>query len=200
MRIVAATNRDLKEEVSAGRFRADLYHRLSVYPIRVPRLYERVGDVQLLAGYFVEQTRRKLGITQLKITEQAVAHLTQYNWPGNVRELEHVVSRATLKARARQRGKAIISIDKVDCGSLNAVGVELPIELIAENGLLSAAEQHANFHLKEETENFQKQLISRILKEEQGNWAAAARRLSTDRANLNRIAKRLNIKVVKSVI
>lgn len=54
VRIVAATNRDLKEEVGEGRFRADLYHRLSVYPIRVPRLYERVGDVQLLAGYFVE--------------------------------------------------------------------------------------------------------------------------------------------------
>lgn len=200
VRIVAATNRDLKEEVGEGRFRADLYHRLSVYPIRVPRLYERVGDVQLLAGYFVEQTRRKLGIAQLKITEQAVAHLTQYNWPGNVRELEHVVSRATLKARARQRDKAIISIGKVDCGTLNAVGVELPIELISSNGLSSIAEQQANLNLKVETESFQKELISRILKEEEGNWAAAARRLSTDRANLNRIAKRLHIKVVKSVL
>ena len=200
VRIVAATNRDLKEEVGEGRFRADLYHRLSVYPIRVPRLYERVGDVQLLAGYFVEQTRRKLGITQLKITEQAVMHFTQYNWPGNVRELEHVVSRATLKARARQQGKAIISIDTVDCGALNAVAVDLPTELMAENELLSAPEQQTNVHLKAETENFQKQLISRVLKEEEGNWAAAARRLSTDRANLNRIAKRLNIKVVKSVI
>ena len=61
-------------------------------------------------------------------------------------------------------------------------------------------EQRANLNLKGETESFQKQLISRILTEEEGNWAAAARRLSTDRANLNRIAKRLNIKVVKSVL
>ncbi|KGJ86932.1 nitric oxide reductase transcriptional regulator NorR [Colwellia psychrerythraea] len=200
VRIVAATNRDLKEEVGEGRFRADLYHRLSVYPIRVPRLYERVGDVQLLAGYFVEQTRRKLGIPQLKITEQAVVHLTQYNWPGNVRELEHVVSRATLKARARQRDKAIISIDKVDCGSLNTLGEELPKEFTAETGSSANNEQQVHLNLKTETETFQKDLISRILKEEDGNWAAAARRLSTDRANLNRIAKRLNIKVVKSVL
>ncbi|WP_057830393.1 nitric oxide reductase transcriptional regulator NorR [Colwellia sp. TT2012] len=201
VRIIAATNRDLKEEVAQGRFRADLYHRLSVYPIRVPSLYERVGDVQLLAGYFIEQTRRKLGITQLKITEPAIAHLTQYDWPGNVRELEHVVSRATLKARARQRGKVIIVIEPEDCGALNASGVALPIDLIAENGLsLSVDKQTNQLPLKVETENFQRQLISRVLKEEEGNWAAAARRLSTDRANLNRIAKRLNIKVVKSVV
>jgi len=200
VRIVAATNRDLKEEVGEGRFRADLYHRLAVYPIRVPRLYERIGDVQILAGYFVEQTRRKLGLAQLKITEQAVAHLTQYNWPSNVRELEHVVSRATLKARARQLGKAIIAIDTVDCGELNIVREELPIEIIAENALPSGVGIRETLPLKSETENFQKQLISRILKEEEGNWAAAARRLSTDRANLNRIAKRLHIQVVKSIV
>ncbi|MEY8253324.1 MAG: nitric oxide reductase transcription regulator, partial [Colwellia sp.] len=82
----------------------------------------------------------------------------------------------------------------------NSVGIELPIELIAESGFSSIVEQHANLNLKVETESFQKQLISRILKEEDGNWAAAARRLSTDRANLNRIAKRLNIKVVKLIV
>jgi anaerobic nitric oxide reductase transcription regulator len=200
VRIVAATNRDLKEEVGEGRFRADLYHRLSVYPIRVPRLYERVGDVQLLAGYFVEQTRRKLGISQLRITEQAIAHLTQYNWPGNVRELEHVVSRATLKARSRQANKVIISIEQVDCGSLNSVGVESINKAVEVNDTLSVLGEKDDFNLKADTDNFQRQLISRVLKEEGSNWAAAARRLSTDRANLNRIAKRLNIKVVKSVV
>jgi len=200
VRIVAATNRDLKEEVGEGRFRADLYHRLSVYPIRVPRLYERAGDVQLLTGYFVEQTRRKLGISQLRITEQAIAHLTQYNWPGNVRELEHVVSRATLKARARQPNKVIISIEQEDCGSLNSVGVDSSNKPIEVNGLVSVLDKQDHLNLKADTDNFQRQLISRVLKEEGSNWAAAARRLSTDRANLNRIAKRLNIKVVKSVV
>jgi len=200
VRIVAATNRDLKEEVGEGRFRADLYHRLSVYPIRVPKLSERVGDVQLLSGYFVEQTRRKLGISQLKITEQAIVHLSQYNWPGNVRELEHVISRATLKARARQRGKAIIAIEQSDCGSLVAVGSNQRLTSKSKEVSTEESVASTNLPLKEETENFQRQLISRVLKEEDSNWAAAARRLSTDRANLNRIAKRLNIKVVKSVI
>ena len=200
VRIIAATNRDLKEEVGEGRFRADLYHRLSVYPIRVPRLSERTGDVQLLAGYFVEQTRCKLGITQLKITEQAISHLAQYNWPGNVRELEHVVSRATLKARARQRDKAIISIGQGDCGALIRTDSDSLIVDIADNEVLSNSASLVNLPLKTETENFQRQLISKVLNEESGNWAAAARRLSTDRANLNRIAKRLDIKVVKLVI
>ena len=199
VRIVAATNRDLKEEVGEGRFRADLYHRLSVYPIRVPSLHERAGDIELLTGYFVEQTKRKLGLSQLKITEQAIRHLMQYNWPGNVRELEHVVSRATLKARARQQSKAIISIEQADCGTLIRTDNKSGFSLTENHETLVNTKDVAPLALKTETENFQRQLITRLLKEEQGNWAATARRLSTDRANLNRIAKRLNIKVVKSV-
>jgi anaerobic nitric oxide reductase transcription regulator len=97
-RVIAATNRDLAQEVSAGRFRADLYHRLSVYPIHVPPLASRGDDVVLLAGYFLEVTARKLGIRQLKLSSSAQALLCQYSWPGNVRELEHVISRAALKA------------------------------------------------------------------------------------------------------
>lgn len=200
VRIVAATNRDLQQEVSAGRFRADLYHRLSVYPIRVPSLRERVGDVQLLTGYFIEQTKGKLALKQLKITEQAMAHLMQYNWPGNVRELEHVISRAALKARARQQGKAIISIELVDCDALVSNDASPPNEQYLSTDTTGKTAIKETVVLKTATENFQRQLISQVLKEEQGNWAATARRLSTDRANLNRMAKRLNIKVVKSVV
>lgn len=204
VRIVAATNRDLKEEAEDGRFRADLYHRLSVYPIRVPKLQERVGDVQVLSGYFVEQTRRKLGLGQLKITAEAVSHLEQYNWPGNVRELEHVISRAALKARARQKDKAIIAIEKQDCGSLvnlqlNELSNQHTVEVSSDKNIEKITEA-ALLNLRDETEQFQRQLIRNVLTEEHGNWAATARRLSTDRANLNRIAKRLDIKVVKSVI
>ena len=204
VRIVAATNRDLKEEAEDGRFRADLYHRLSVYPIRVPRLQERVGDVQVLSGYFVEQTRRKLGLGQLKITAEAVSHLEQYNWPGNVRELEHVISRAALKARARQKDKAIIAIEKQDCGSLvnlqlNELSNQHTVEVSSDKNIEKVTEA-ALLNLRDETEQFQRQLIRNVLTEEHGNWAATARRLSTDRANLNRIAKRLDIKVVKSII
>lgn len=77
---------------------------MSVYPIYVPPLRERKGDLSLLAGYFVEQARRKLGITQLKLHGDVLSQLIQYPWPGNVRELEHVINRAALKAKARQRG------------------------------------------------------------------------------------------------
>jgi len=204
VRIVAATNRDLKEEVEEGKFRADLYHRLSVYPIRVPNLHERVGDVPLLAGYFVEQTRRKLGLKQLKITEQAINLLEQYHWPGNVRELEHVVSRAALKARARQKSKAIIAIEKVDCGTLANTLQHAKSQATTDSGIKDTSGFEievslAKMNLRDETERFQRQLITKILTEENGNWAATARRLATDRANLNRIAKRLNIKVVKVI-
>ncbi len=71
VRVLAATNRELKEEVEQGKFRADLYHRLSVYPISVPPLRERNGDIELLAGFFLEQARRKLGINQIKLSQMS---------------------------------------------------------------------------------------------------------------------------------
>lgn len=194
VRIVAATNRDLKKEAEKGRFRSDLYHRLSVYPIKVPPLQERHGDVPLLSGYFVEQTRRKLGTGQLKISQMALRHLESYSWPGNVRELEHIVSRAALKALARQRNKSIVSISEADCG------------LLEDHSLRSTKPQESspishqeNTNLRKATELFQKQLIIQYLTQEKGSWSAAARRLGLDRANLSRMAKRLDIKVIKSI-
>jgi len=200
VRIVAATNRDLKKEVTEGLFRADLYHRLSVYPITVPPLQERDGDVALLSGFFVEVLRRKLGIGQLRITSNAINHLEQYSWPGNVRELEHVLSRAALKAKSRQRDLPMIAIDTIDCGALISVQSEEGAAMIEPSSTLPNNTNITDSNnLKEATEHFQRQLITKILKQEQGNWAAAARRLSTDRANLNRVAKRLGIKIVKLV-
>jgi len=209
VRIIVATNRQLKDEVAKGNFRADLYHRLSVYPIHVPNLQARAGDVQLLSGYFIELTRRKLGINQLKISAAALEHLEQYNWPGNVRELEHVVSRAALKARARQPDSSIIAIEPQDCGSLaKLINSDKTNSMSLVAGLYADSTPQASqeavgvtcLNLREETEQFQRQLIIQVLTEEAGNWSAAARRLSVDRANLNRIAKRLNIKVVKAVV
>lgn len=99
VRVIAATNRKLEDEVKYKRFRADLYHRLVVFPIYVPTLKERQSDIPLLAGYFAEKTRRSLGLQQLILSDDTLLQLTRYNWPGNVRELEHVVSRAALYAR-----------------------------------------------------------------------------------------------------
>src|SRR5512140_725281 len=98
VRLVAATNRDLEQEVKTGRFRADLFHRLNVYPLRVPPLRERADDVPLLAGFFCDVMRRRLGLGPVRLDPGAVDALKAFRWPGNVRELENVLSRVTLKA------------------------------------------------------------------------------------------------------
>ncbi|WOH38649.1 nitric oxide reductase transcriptional regulator NorR [Thalassotalea fonticola] len=198
--IIAATNRNLKNEVERGHFRSDLYHRLNVYPITVPPLRDRIGDVQILTGYFIEQSRRKLGIAQLKVTQQVIKILEQYDWPGNVRELEHVISRSALKAKSRQRTNNVIKVEVADCDDLvssNKLASNNDINELSEHEQKVNTEQSIN--LRTATEDFQRNLISSILYQEQGNWAATARRLHTDRANLNRIAKRLNIKVLKVI-
>ncbi|MGE6184809.1 nitric oxide reductase transcriptional regulator NorR, partial [Aeromonas media] len=106
VRILAATNRDLKQAVVEGQFRADLYHRLSVFPIHAPALRERPGDIPLLAGYFCERCRLSLGLERLRIQPQALQLLERHDWPGNVRELEHAIHRAAVLARAEQGSQA----------------------------------------------------------------------------------------------
>lgn len=99
VRIIAATNRDLKKAVAAGRFREDLYYRLNVFPIQVPSLRERSDDIPLLAKHFVELSTRDLKCAQPRLTQAAVAKLQNYDWPGNVRELRNVIERAVILAR-----------------------------------------------------------------------------------------------------
>ncbi len=99
VRVVAATNRDLKKEVAAGRFREDLYYRLNVFPIEVPPLRERVDDIPLLAQHFVELSARELKCPKPRLTRAAVTKLQSYDWPGNVRELRNVIERAVILAR-----------------------------------------------------------------------------------------------------
>ncbi|WP_197504861.1 sigma 54-interacting transcriptional regulator, partial [Comamonas aquatica] len=103
VRIIAATNQDLAAAVRAGRMRADFYHRLSVYPLQVPPLRAREGDVLVLAGYFLERTRSQFGLDGLRLEADAQAALLAHRWPGNVRELEHAVRRAVLHALRRPR-------------------------------------------------------------------------------------------------
>jgi len=96
VRVVAATNRDLEREVREGRFRADLFYRLAVYPILLPPLRERREDVPLLVWHFVQRRQAKLGRSVKRIPERLMRALTAYDWPGNVRELENVVERALI--------------------------------------------------------------------------------------------------------
>jgi transcriptional regulator with GAF, ATPase, and Fis domain len=99
VRIVAATNRDLKKEAAAGRFREDLFYRLNVFPIQVPPLRERMDDIPLLAKHFVELSTRELKCAKPRLTQAAVTKLQNYDWPGNVRELRNVIERALILAR-----------------------------------------------------------------------------------------------------
>jgi DNA-binding NtrC family response regulator len=99
VRIIAATNRDLKKEVEAGRFREDLYYRLNVFPLQVAPLKERKEDIPLLATHFVELLVRELGCPKPRLTRAGIETLQSYEWPGNIRELRNVIERAAIFAR-----------------------------------------------------------------------------------------------------
>lgn len=190
VRLIAATNRDLAEEVRAGRYRADFYHRLSVYPLPVPALRERGRDVLLLSGYFLEQNRSRMGLNSLRLSPEAQAALLAYDWPGNVRELEHLIGRSALKALGQHRDRPRIL-------SLDAADLDLP-------GVTNAPAETAPFHsppdaavsgdLRQALDLYQRHLIEACLERHQHNWASAARELGLDRANLARLARRLGLR------
>jgi transcriptional regulator with GAF, ATPase, and Fis domain len=96
VRIIAATNRDLQQEVTEGRFRADLYYRLNVFPITLPPLRERREDLPLLAAHFLQKIAKKLGKKLAGISEASLQQMQAYHWPGNIRELEHLLERAAI--------------------------------------------------------------------------------------------------------
>ena len=183
-------NRDLAEEVRAGRFRADLYHRLSVYPLRVPPLRERGRDILLLAGYFLEENRPRLGLRSLRLDHEAQAALLDYRWPGNVRELEHLVGRASLKALGHNPERSrIVTLHRQD--------LDLPAETPAPPRSVvepAPAAPTTGHSLRAATDAYQRRLIQDCLARHQGSWASAARELGLDRANLARLARRLQLR------
>lgn len=101
VRIIAATNRDLRDESRARRFREDLYYRLSVFPIELPPLRDRREDIPLLAEHFLNLASQRFGITTPRLTKAAANQLQRYDWPGNVRELQHVIERGVILTRGR---------------------------------------------------------------------------------------------------
>jgi transcriptional regulator with GAF, ATPase, and Fis domain len=103
VRILAATNRVLKKEMAAGRFREDLYYRLHVVPVTVAPLRERREDIPLLAAHFLDHASARLHLRRPRLTRGHVRELEQYNWPGNIRELENVIERAVIMARRHGR-------------------------------------------------------------------------------------------------
>lgn len=188
VRIIAATNRQLAEAVRDGSFRADLYHRLSVYPVAIPPLRERGSDVLVLAGHFLEINRTRLGVRSLRLSPDAEEVLLAYAWPGNVRELEHVISRAAIKALSHgARRDDIITLvpEWLDLPAPEAVSAEVA----SEEGVSLPP-----LALRERVDQAQRAAIREALTACGGRWAAAARRLEVDPSNLHKLARRLGLK------
>jgi len=126
VRVIAATNRNLAVEISKGRFRADLYYRLNVYPIHVPPLRERKDDIELLAEVFLQEAQRKLGKSFGKLPRGVIGALQEYDWPGNVRELENLMSRAVVMSignvlRLPEGWNKVVFSDSISSSSAVAV-------------------------------------------------------------------------------
>ena len=190
VRGIAATNRDLEEEVKGGKFRSDLFHRLCVYPLRVPPLRDRTADIPLLAGYFCDVTRRRLGLGPVRLDPRTVDSLKLYGWPGNVRELENVLSRVILRAAARiPRGNPIIV-------TTTHLGPDLSSEVDNHDATLTqpVTPLSNNQTLRQATQDFQRSLIEQALAEHKGNWSAAAGALGMHRSNFHHLASRLGLK------
>jgi transcriptional regulator with GAF, ATPase, and Fis domain len=129
VRIVAATNRDLKKEVAAGRFREDLYYRLNVFPLQVGPLRERKEDIPLLTTHFVELLVKELRCPKPRLTRAGIKTLQSYDWPGNIRELRNVIERAVICARGGalefDLPVNVSSVDLTPFGSQDTDGPEL---------------------------------------------------------------------------
>ena len=172
-RLISATNRDLEAMVAAGTFREDLYYRLAVFPIRVPSLRERKGDLKYLAEAIMEmhvQRFRRAGGASPSITSEALAQLEKYNWPGNVRELENVMMRAMVMA-----GGGVV-------GTEHLPEVELLSDVPPESGV--PPDDTGEFQSLATLEDVQREHINRVLREQRGNIKATAQLLGISRTTL----------------
>jgi anaerobic nitric oxide reductase transcription regulator len=190
VRILAATNRNLENAVTSGHFRLDLYHRLSVYPLRVPPLRERMDDIPLLAGYFCESAQRRVGAGRFLLHRQTMETLKRYSWPGNVRELENIITRAVLKTSLGVAEGQEITIlpENLDLNSDRMTEIETATRHCAKIGA------PAGLTLREAVDQFTREYILGTVEVNRGNWSAAARRLGIHRSNLHKLARRLNVK------
>ena len=189
-RIVAATHRTLHEEVKAGRFRANLYHRLNVFPVHVPPLRERDNDIVLLSGFFAERCRAKLGFNNISIEPEAIALMQHYSWPGNVRELEHAINRAAVIAKSQTTDAYLLLQKQYFQLDIDDVQPNLSPKIDSPNDKSKVI----TTGLREATDKYQAEIIQHVYKENNNNWAATAKQLKLDAGNLHRLAKRLHLK------
>ena len=180
VRIIAATNRNLKKEVEAGRFRDDLYYRLMVLPVVIPPLRERKEDIIPLAKMFLTKFNNKYRLKK-ELTESAVKELTEYRWPGNVRELKNMMERLVVNA-----------------GGEEISGFQVKLSIM---GIQESADNAGNIHIGNATlaeimENYEKQIITEAVKE-CGTMSAAAVVLGVNKSTISRKIKSYEQEMLK---
>lgn len=186
VRIISATNKDLQREITQGNFREDLYFRINVIPIRVPRLNERKEDIPLLIRHFIESYCKKNGKPVKKISEDALYPFLEYHWPGNIRQLKNMIERFVIMS-----DNTILTQHDVS---------ELLPELAPKTKSMVAfqtddyVDQENELSLREYVEQFEKKLFRHYFKDSNGNVSRMAEKLRTDRANLHRKLKKYGIK------
>ncbi len=176
-RIIAATNKNLNEEVATGRFREDLFYRINVLKIDIPPLRQRISDLRPLSAHFLKKHAERMHRKPPKLSEEAMRKLESYAWPGNVRELENVIERALAFSSEGE----------------DAIGVEsLPSHLRSADERASAVPRGTQT-LAAAREDFEREYIANLLRESNGNISAAARRAGIARQNLYAKMKRYGL-------
>jgi two-component system nitrogen regulation response regulator NtrX len=179
VRILAATNKDLRAEVQTGKFREDLFFRLHVIPLHLPPLRERPGDIPLLVDHFLVRNQRRHGLKPPRLAPSGLEALVRHPWPGNVRELANILERIGILHAGTDVGAAEIRAVLAGNGPLPA---EAP-----------AYRDDDERSLTERLDEYERELLLGALEAADGNVAEAARKLQTDRANLYRRMRRLEV-------
>ncbi|MBL8617369.1 MAG: sigma-54-dependent Fis family transcriptional regulator [Deltaproteobacteria bacterium] len=202
VRVVAATNRDLREEVRLGRFREDLFYRLNVFHIDVPALRERRDDIPLLAEHFLRRYAMKHRRVVRGIHPDALVRLVAWDWPGNVRELEHTVERAVLVEPGAELSEAslpdMIRAARAPVAVLSEptpapVDAPAPAPRAAPSSPAPSPAQAGPLDLHAALEAYERQLLCEALDAEGGVQARAARRLGISKSNLSYRLQRLGM-------
>ncbi|MFO0676855.1 MAG: sigma-54 dependent transcriptional regulator [Polyangiaceae bacterium] len=187
VRVLAATNIDLDSKVAAGTFRKDLYYRLNVFPITMPRLRDRRADIGVLAEHFAEKFSRANGRPGARLSEETYRALESHAWPGNVRELEHAIERAILLARDNVVEPWHLPFVK-PIRKLRSILPESSFDL----GRTSLAEETYAAAKRRVLRSFDRAYTAELLRRAAGNRSEAARRAGLDRANFRRLMKRVD--------
>ena len=191
-RVIAATNRNLKEMVESGDFRQDLYFRLDVLPIHLPPLRGRMEDLPALINYFAKKISIELKIKSPKFSEESVKCFMRYNWPGNIRELINFITRALILSEGEEITPDILSQPLINIQSNINKNNSVPLKWDEMNELRRKAADEAS-------RNIEKQFAGKLLKKFNGNVSKAAEFSGIDRTNLYRIINRTGTKELLSV-